>query len=140
MEYILHIPETQIPANHAIQPAQQTQVVPRGQQQPTGPQTSCMVVDDQQPGTSRQLHFTISLNKVFKPLSVVSLKGKESAHNISGLSSILGNIQSVMRYPQIDSPQSLTLIDSYQNVSSPPTTQHQETPQQPAKLQPPAVI
>ena len=78
----------------------------RGQQQPTGPQTS---YSDQQPGTSRQLHFTFSPSKVFNTLSVASVTGKESACIISGFSSIFGNIQSVMSYPQMDTPQLLTV-------------------------------
>ena len=86
-EYILTILETEMPASQAIQPAQQSQVVPRGQQQPRGPQTSYLVVDEQQPSTSRQLNFTISLTKAFNLPSVASVTG-ESAHNISGLSSI----------------------------------------------------
>ena len=56
-EYILTNPETQMQVSQTIQPANQSQVVSRGQQQPRGPQTSHAVVDEQQPGTSRQLHF-----------------------------------------------------------------------------------
>ena len=79
-EYILVIPETHMPATQVIQPAQRSQVVLRGQQKPKGPQTSCVVVNDQQPGTSRQLLFTISPSKVFNPLSVASVTDEESEH------------------------------------------------------------
>ena len=71
------------------QPAQQRQVVPRGQQQLRGPQTSYLVVDKQQVGTPRQLHFTISPSKHFNPMSVASVIGEESLRNISGLSGLL---------------------------------------------------
>ena len=60
-------------------------VVPRRQQQRRGPQISYVVVDDQQPGPPRQLHFTISMSKHYNPLPETSVTGKESAHNLSGL-------------------------------------------------------
>ena len=50
-EYILTIPETQMPKSQAIQPVQQSQVVPREHQQSRGPQTSYLVVDEQQTST-----------------------------------------------------------------------------------------
>ena len=52
-EYKLTIPETQMPASQAMQPAQQSKVGPRIQQQPRGPQASELVFNEQQPGTSR---------------------------------------------------------------------------------------
>ena len=52
---------------------------------------SFLVVDDQQPGTTRQLMFTLSQ--------------KDSQHNTSGLSSLFGRIPSVLQYQQIDTPQ-----------------------------------
>ena len=93
-EYILHIPETQMPACQAIQPAQQSQVAQTEQQQPRGQQSSYLVVDKQQQGTSRQLHITISQRQHLNPPSVASVTGKESANNISGFSSIFGSTQS----------------------------------------------
>ena len=57
-EYILTIPWTCMPASQVIQPAQQSQVAPRGQQQPKGQPTSFVVVEDQQPVPSRLITFT----------------------------------------------------------------------------------
>ena len=82
-EYIFIIPETQMPASQAIQPVQQSLMVSRGQQQPRGPQTSYLVIDEQKPGTSRQLYVTISPTKAFNPPSVASVTCEESSHNIS---------------------------------------------------------
>ena len=55
-------------------------------------------------GNSSQLHFTISPAKAFNPPSVTTVTGRESTHNISGLSSLFGNILSVMSYQQMDTP------------------------------------
>ena len=60
--------------------------VPRGQQ-PRGQQTSYLVVNNQQPDNSVQLHFSIKPTKTFNPPSVVSITGEEIPYNISGLSS-----------------------------------------------------
>ena len=92
-EYVLHIPDTQMKASQAIPPVQQSLMALRAQQQPRA-----------QAGTSIQLHFTISPTKHFNPPPVASVTGEESAHNISGLSSILGSIQSVMYFPKMDTP------------------------------------
>ena len=59
-------------------------------QQPSRPSsasaqpTFCVGVDDQQPGTSRQL--------IFNPPSVAASQQEESQHNTSGLSSLFGAI------------------------------------------------
>ena len=45
-EYILTIPDTQIPASQVIQPTQQSQVATKGQQKPRGQPTSLIVVND----------------------------------------------------------------------------------------------
>ena len=111
-EYILTIPQTQMPAGQVIQPAQQSQVTTKGQQQPRGQLTSFIVVDDQQPGPSRPLTFTLTPTKYFNPPSVTSATGKESQHNISGLSSFFGNLQSVLSYQQIDTPQQFSPTES----------------------------
>ena len=72
-------------------------------QQPSRPSsasakpTSYVVVDDQQPGTSRQM--------IFNPPSVAASQQEESQHNTSGLSSLFGAIPSVLQYQQIDTPQ-----------------------------------
>ena len=72
-------------ASQAMEPAQQSQVATKEQQQPRGQPTSFVVVDDQQPGCSRQLTFTLAQTKYFNPLSVASVTGEESQHNILGL-------------------------------------------------------
>ena len=74
--------------------------------------------------------FTISPTKTFNPPSVSPAMGAEAAHNISGLSSQLGHIQSVMRYHQIDTPQPYTPSNQQQYTTSPPKTQQEESPQQ----------
>ena len=59
--------------------------------------TSYVVVDDQQPGTSRQM--------LFNPPSVAPSQQEESQHNTSGLSSLFAAIPSVLTYQQMDTPQ-----------------------------------
>ena len=73
-------------------------------QQPSRPSSasaqpsSYVVVDDQQPGTSRQM--------IFNPPSVAASQQEEIQHNTtSGLSSLFGAIPSVLQYHQIDTPQ-----------------------------------
>ena len=104
----------QMSASQVSQPAQQTQVVSRGQQQPRGPQTPYIVVDDQQTETLRQLHFTIRPTKVFNPPTVASVKAKK-VHTTSQDSSIFRNLESVMSYPQNDTPQALTPSDPHEH-------------------------
>ena len=104
-EYILTILETQavfIPVVQLSQIAttQPATVIAKVQQssRPSLAQpTSYIVVDDQQPGTSRQM--------IFNPPSVAASHREESQHNTSGLSSIFGAIPSVLQYQQIDTPQ-----------------------------------
>ena len=108
-EYILTIPETQMPASQVIQPAQQSQVATKGQQQQTrGQPTSFLVIDNQQAVPSRPLTFTLML---MKHPSVTPATGKESQHNISVLSTLFGNLQSVMSYQQINTPQPFSPAD-----------------------------
>ena len=95
--------------------------------QTRGPQASFLAVDDKQPRPSRQQTYTLTLTQQFSPLSVASVTGKES---------ILGNIQSVMRYQQINTPQPFSPSDTHPHVASPRRTQPQEPPQQLA--QPPS--
>ena len=75
---------------------------------------------------------------------MASVTGEESVHNISELSSIFGNIQSVMSHSQtpteMDKSQMLIPIVMHQHVASPPTTQQQEHLQQPAQPQPPPAV
>ena len=72
-------------------------------QQPSRPSsasaqpTSYVVVDDQQPGISRQM--------LFNPPSVAPSQQEESQHNTSGLSSLFAVIPSVLTYQQMDTPQ-----------------------------------
>ena len=112
-EYILTIPETQMPASQVIQPAQQSQVAAKGQQQQSrGQPTSLPVVKHQQAGPSRQLSFTLTLTKQFKPPSVASGTGEERQHNTSGLSGLFGNLPSVLSYQQINTPQPFSPPDT----------------------------
>ena len=77
---------------------------PRGNErtaaQSRGQLTFFLVVDNQQAGPSRPLTFTLMPKKHFNSPS--SATGEEYQHNISGLSSFFGNLQSVMSYQQID--------------------------------------
>ena len=111
-EFILTITETQMPASQAIQPTQQSKVTTKEQQQPRGQPTSFLVVDNGQAGPSRPLTFTLYPMIHFGPPSVASATGKESQHNISGLSSFFGNIQSVMSFQQIDTLQRFSTPDT----------------------------
>ena len=123
-EYIITIPETQMPARQAIQTAQQTQVATKGQQQPRGQPTSFLVVDNQQAGPSRLLTFTLTLTKQFNPLSDASATGKK----------VFGNLLSVLSYQQIDKlqPFSPPYLQT-QATSLPNTTAQQQHHQQPAQ-------
>ena len=103
VEYIITIPETQMSLSQVIHTTQQSKVASKGQeQQSQGQPTSFLGVDDQQAGPSSPLTFTVTPMKHFNHPSVASAKGEESQHNISGLSSFFGNLQSVMSYQQID--------------------------------------
>ena len=64
-EYILSIIEIQMAASQIIQPAQQSQMATKGQQQRRGKLMSFVVVDDQQAGPSRPLTFTLTQPKFF---------------------------------------------------------------------------
>ena len=97
-EYILTIPETQPVSIPVVQPTQtatgQPVTVIAKVQQPSRPSsasvqpTSYIVVDDQQPGTSRQM--------IYNPPSVAASPQEESQHNTSGLSSLFGAIPSAL--------------------------------------------
>ena len=73
--YILTIPETQIPSRQVIQPAQQSKVASKGQQQQSrGKPTSFIDIDDQQVGPSaRPLRFTLGSMKHFNPPSTTAI-------------------------------------------------------------------
>ena len=85
---------------------------------------SFLVVDDQQAGPSRPLTFTLTPTKHVNPPSVASATGEESQHNISGLSSFFENLQSVMSYQQIDTPQQFSSADTPSPAASPPFQDH----------------
>ena len=114
-EYILTIPDTQPDSIPVVQPSQiattQPATVIAKVQQPSRPSSasaqpaSFLVVDDQQPGTSRQLMFTLNPSKTVNPPSVASGKQEESQHNTSGLSRLFGGIPSVLQYQQNETPQ-----------------------------------
>ena len=81
-EYILAIPDTQPVSVPVVQPSQiattQPATVIAKVQQPSRPSSASaqlaffLVVDDQQPGTSRQLMFTLSPSKTVNPPSIAS--------------------------------------------------------------------
>ena len=99
-EYILTIPETQPVSIPVVQPTQTATGEPVTVivkvQQPSRPSsasaqpTSYVVVDDQQPGTSRQM--------IFNPPSVAPSQQEESQHNTSGLSSLFAVCFSISRW------------------------------------------
>ena len=93
-------------------------------QQPSGPSsssaqpTSYVVVDDQQPGTFRQM--------IFNPPSVAPLQQEESQHNTSGLSSLFVAIHSVLTYQQMDTPQPFSPSQLQPAPSPVPSSTHHE--------------
>ena len=115
-EYILTIPETQAVVHPTQIATTQPATVIAEVQQPSRPssvsaeQTSYVVVDDQQLGTSRQM--------IFNPPSVAASRQEESKHNTSGLSSLFGAIPSVLQYQQIDTPQPFSPSTSTSTVTS----------------------
>ena len=106
-EYILTISDTQAVSISVVQPTQiaitQPATVIDKVQQPSRPSsasaqpTSYVVVDDQQPGTSRQM--------IFNPPSVAASQQEKSQHNTSRLSSLFGAVPSLLQYQQVDTPQ-----------------------------------
>ena len=131
-EYILTIPDTQAFPIPIVQPTQiattQPATVIAKVQQPSRPSsasaqpTSSVVVDDQQPGTSRQM--------IVNPLSVAASQQEESQHNTSGLSSLFGAIPSVL---QIDTPQPFSPSQLQPGPSSVPSSTHQEQSRPPSQ-------
>ena len=93
--YVLIIPKTQPVSIPVVQPTTgQPVTVIAKVQQPSGPPsssaqpTSYVVVDDQQPGTARQM--------IFNPPSVAPSQQEESQHKTSGLPSLFVAIPSVL--------------------------------------------
>ena len=66
-EYILTVPETQMPVSQAIPPDQQTQELPRGQQNTTD---SYLVVEVQQAGTLKTTTFHHQSNQGLQPIVI----------------------------------------------------------------------
>ena len=112
----------------AVQPQQTTTGQPvtviAKVQQPSGPPssaaqpTSYVVMDDQQPGTFRQM--------IFNPPSVAPSQEEESQHNTSGLSSLLAAIPSVLMYQQMDTPQPFSPSQLKPTPSPVPSSTHHE--------------
>ena len=127
-EYVLTIPETQQVSIPVVQPQQTTIGQPvtviAKVQQPSGPPslsaqpTSYVVVDDQQPGTSRQM--------IFNPPSVAPSQQEESQHNTSGISSLIAAIPSVLMYQQMETPQPFSPSQIQPAPSPVPSSTHQE--------------
>ena len=94
---------------------------------------SFIVVDDQQPGPSRQLMFAFSPTKTLDPPSIASGQQEDSQDNTSGLSSLFGSIPSILQYQQIDTLQPFS-PSQLQPVPSPvPTTTQQEQARPPCQ-------
>ena len=81
--------------------------------------TSYVVVDDQQPGTSRQM--------IFNPPSVAPSQQEESQHNTSGLSSRFTAISSVLTYQQMDTPPPPVPSFTHHEHSRPPSQSSQQS-------------
>ena len=81
--------------------------VPKTFQQPQQPAPVRNPSTNQRPTRRafKAAYFYIDPNKALNPLSVTSATGEEDSHNISGLSSFFGNLQSDMSYQQINTPQ-----------------------------------
>ena len=100
-------------------------------QQPSRPSsasaqsTSYVVVDDQQPGTSRQM--------IFNPPSVAVSKQEETQHNTSGLSSLFGAIPSVLKFQQIETPQPFSPSQLQPAQSPAPSCTHHEQSRPPSQ-------
>ena len=127
-EYVLTIPETQpvsIPVvqHQQITTGQPVTLIVKVEQQlgspsSTQPATSYIVVDDQQPETSRQM--------IFNPPSVAPSHQEETQHNTSGLSSLFGAIPSVLPYQQIDTPHPFSPYQFQPAPSPVPSSTHHE--------------
>ena len=129
------IPETEAVFITVVQPTQiattQPATVIAKVQQPSRPSsasaqpTSYVVVDGQQPGTSRQM--------IFYPPSVAVSQQVESQHNTSGLSSLFGAIPSVLQYQQMDTPLPFSPSQLRPAPSPVPSSTHQEQSRPPSQ-------
>ena len=142
-EYILPIPDTQPVSVPVVQPTQiattQPATVIAKVQQPSRPSSvsaqpiSYLVVDEQQPGTFRQLIFSLSPTKTVNPPSVAAVQQEESQHNTSGLSSLVGAIPSVLQYQQINTPQPFSPSQLQPAPSPVPSSNHEEQSRPPSQ-------
>ena len=134
-EYILTIPETQPVSIPVVQPTQTATgepvtVIAKLQQLPRPSSASAqpisyIVVDDQQPGTSRQM--------LFNPPSVAPSQQEESQHNTSELSSLFAAIPSVLMYRQMDTPQPFSSSQLQPAPSPVPSSAHHEQSRPPSQ-------
>ena len=134
-EYILTIPDSQPVAIPVVQPTQIATTQPASVigkiQQPSRPAsasaqpTSYLAVDDQQPGTSRQL--------IFNPPSVAASQQEKTQYNTSGLSSLFRAIPSVLQYQQIDTPQPFLPSQLQPALSPVPSSTHHEQSRPPSQ-------
>ena len=129
-EYVLTILETipfqlcslnRLPQDSLITKIQQPSGPPSSSAQPT----SYVVVDDQQPGTSRQM--------IFNPPSVAPSQQEESQHNTSGLSSLFADIPSVLTYQQMDTSQPFSPSQLQPAPSPVPSSTHHEHSRPPSQ-------
>ena len=115
-----------------MQPTGEPVTVIANVQQPTRPSsasaqpTSYIVVDDQQPRTSRQL--------LFNPHSVAPPQQEESQHNTSGSSSLFAVIPSVLTYQQMDTPQPFSPSQLQLAPSPVPSSTHHEQSRPPSQF------
>ena len=134
-EYILTIPETQPVSIPVVQPTQTATgelvtVIAKVQQPPrpssvSAQPTSYVVVDDQQPGTSRQM--------LFNPPSLAPTQQEKGQHNTSGLSSLFAAIPSVLTYQQMDRPQPFSPSQLQPAPSPVPSSTHHEQSRHPSQ-------
>ena len=136
-EYILTIPETQPVSIPVVQPTQTATgepvtVIAKVQQPSRSSSASAqlisyVLVDDQQPGTSRPM--------IFNPPLVAASQQEENQHNTYGLSSLFGAIPSVPQYQQMDTPQpfSPSQIQLQPAPSPVPSSTHHEQSKPPSQ-------
>ena len=106
-----------MPVSNFIQPAQYAKEVPREQEQPRN-------------------FTTASPSAPTRTVSNLCHRRRKCTQQDS--LAFGGNIQSVMSYPQMDTPRRLTPSNPHQHITSTPTTQQQSPPQQQDKPQPPS--
>ena len=123
-----------------VQPTQIATTQPAKVQQPPRPASasaqpaSFLVVDDQQPGTFRQLMYTLSPAKTVNLPSVASGQQEDSEYNTFGLSSLFGGTPSVLQYQQIDKPQLFSPSQLQPTPSPVPSCTPQEQSRPPSQF------